>query len=78
MSRDVGAIINGLGITGESIGEGTLVSDALVLMKCIQPDGSVTLLAAHSDSMSWIERLGMLHVAIGIEQQHGYRDADED
>ncbi len=77
MSRDVGQVINGLGVTAESITDDTLISDALVLMKCIQPDGSVTLLMAHSDGMSWIERLGMLHVAVGIEQQGGYRDADD-
>lgn len=33
---------------------------------CI-PDGQVTLLMAHSDGMSWIERLGMLRAAERIE-----------
>lgn len=78
MAQDVGAIVNGLGITAESLSGDELVSDAMVLMKVIQPDGSVTLLVAHSDGMSWIEKLGMLHVAVGIEQQRGYRDADDD
>lgn len=78
MAQDVGAIVNGLGITAESLAGDELVSDAMVLMKVIQADGSVTLLVAHSDAMSWIEKLGMLHVAVGLEQQRGYRDADDD
>jgi len=78
MSRDIGQIINGLGVTADTLADDTLVSDALVLMKCIAPDGGVTLLLAHSDGMSWIERLGMLHVAVGCETQGGWRNNDDD
>lgn len=78
MNQDVGQILNGLGVTAESLSGDELVSDALVLMKVIAPDGSVTLLHAYSEGMSWIERLGMLHAAVAIEQQGGYRDADDD
>lgn len=76
--RDVGQIINGLGVTAETLTDDTLVSDAIVLMKCIHPDGTVTLLLAHSDGMSWIERLGMLHVAVGCETQGGWANPDGD
>jgi hypothetical protein len=76
VSQDVGAIINGLGVKAESLADDVLVSDALVLMECVHPDGSVSLLASHNEGMNWIKRLGMLHVAIGVEQGT-YRDTNE-
>lgn len=67
MSRDIGEIVNGLGVTANDLADDTLISDALVLLKCIQADGQVSLFMAHSDGMSWIERLGMLRAAERIE-----------
>ena len=67
MSQDVGQLVNNLGVTAETLTDDTLVTDALVLLKCVQPDGTVTLLMANSDGMSWIERLGMLRAAERIE-----------
>lgn len=77
MSRDVGQIVNGLGISADSLAEDVLVSDAVVLMKCIHSDGTVTLFMAHSDGMSWIERLGMLTAAEKLESSD-YRNVDDD
>lgn len=77
MTTDLGRIVNNLGCTAESLAEGVMVSDAVVLLKCVHPDGAVTLLMAHSDGMSWIERLGMLRAAERIEGQD-YRSSDDD
>lgn len=74
---DLGQIVNNLGCTAETLSDGVMVSDAIVLMKCVHPDGSVTLLVSHSNGMSWIERLGMLRAAERIEGQE-YRSVDEE
>lgn len=66
MSEPLGELLDGLGVT-HSPAEGELVSDALVLLKVIEEDGSVRLRAAWSDGMSWIERLGMLNAAVASE-----------
>ncbi len=63
MTRTVGQIVEGLGVTIDTLDDDTLVSDALVLMKCVNPDGQVSLFMAHSEGMSWLERLGMLRAA---------------
>lgn len=75
---DLGQIINNLGCSAETLAEGVMVSDAVVLLKCVHPDSSVTLLMAHSDGMSWIERLGMLTAAGKIETQDYRSSEDED
>lgn len=71
---DIGQIVNNLGCSAETLAEGVLATDAVVLLKCVHPDGSVTLLLSHSDGMSWIERLGMLRAAERID----YRSSSDD
>lgn len=63
----VGQIIDGLGVKGEAIDEDSLVSDAIVLMKCIGPTGAIELRMASSQGMSALERLGMLRAAERME-----------
>lgn len=75
MTHDLGQIVNALGCSAASLNEDAMISDVVVLCKTVQPDGTVTMLTSFSDGMSWIERLGMLHAAIGIETQAGYHDA---
>lgn len=58
----VGNLLDSLGVR-YAPDEGELVSDALVVLKAIDPDGCVSLRLAWSDGMSWIERLGMLRAA---------------
>jgi len=53
------------------------VSDAVVLAKCVWPDGTVSLAMAHSEGMDWIVRLGMLTAARSIEDG-GYQDREPD
>jgi hypothetical protein len=62
----IGIIIDGLGCSA-SLEEHDLIADAVVIMKVIEPDGSVRLSIAWSDGMSWIERLGMLRAAEHID-----------
>ncbi len=74
---DLGQIVKNLGCSAETLADGVMVSDAIVLMKCVHPDGGVTLLVSHSDGMSWIERLGMLRAAERIEGQD-FRSVDDE
>lgn len=75
MAHDLGQVVTSLGCAIDGLSDDALVSDAVVLLKCIQADGTVTLMLAHSEGMSWIERLGMLHAAVQIETQD-YRNVD--
>lgn len=67
MSHDLGQIINALGCSAEQLAEDTMITYAVVLCKTIQADGTVTLFMSHSTGMSWIERFGMLHGAVAME-----------
>jgi hypothetical protein len=75
-SQPIGQILDGLGVRQE-LEDGDLVTDALVLTKLIDPAGVVQLGVSHSDGISWIERLGLLHAALQLESQNGIRPADE-
>lgn len=67
MSQDISQILTNLGVSGETLADDVLVTDAVALLKCVHPDGSVSLFMGHSDGMSWIERLGMLRAAERLE-----------
>lgn len=69
MPRDLGQLVNSLGCEGTTLAEDALVTDAIVLLKCVGPDGGVSLYMAYSDGMSWIERLGMLDASAHAERR---------
>lgn len=58
----LGQIIDGLGCTPNQ-DEGDLPAAAVVILKVIEPDGSVRLSVSWSDNLWWIERIGMLRAA---------------
>ena len=60
-----------------TVGEGELVSDALVLLKVIDAEGGVRLRVINSDGMSWLERLGMLTAAEHLERPSNYVEDEE-
>jgi hypothetical protein len=64
--QPVGPIVDGLGITVD-LDAGVLVTDAVVVLKTIDPDGHVSLSCSWGDGMSWVERLGMLRAAEPME-----------
>lgn len=76
MAHDLGTTVNNLGCSASDLADDVLITDAVVLCKCVHPNGSVSLFMAHSDGMSWIERLGMLRAAERIENQD-YQDFTE-
>lgn len=62
MAEPIGSILDSLGITATRE-EGELVAGAVVLLKTVQPDGSVALEHCISDGLSWIEAIGMARAA---------------
>lgn len=64
----LGDRLDALGVTGE-LDDGDLVAGAVVLLKVIEDDGQVRMQVAWSDGMSWLERYGMLAVAIDGERE---------
>lgn len=68
--RTIGQIIEGLGVTADSLSDDALVTDAVVLLKYVNSDGEVALFLAHGEGMSWIERIGMLRAAEQLELPH--------
>lgn len=72
----LGQVLDGLGCSLDLAG-GVLITDAVVLCKCVWPDGQVSLAMSHSEGMDWILRLGMLSAARTIEDD-GYRSVTDD
>lgn len=66
MSEPIGSLLDSLGLA-HAPDEGELATDAIVLLKVIDPDGRAVLRTVCSEGMSWIERVGMLRVAERVE-----------
>lgn len=62
----IGQNLDALGVSA-SIQDDDLITDAVVILKVLEGDGSVRLSTAWSEGMSWIERLGMVTAAKACE-----------
>lgn len=76
VGRSFGEIVDQLGVESDPPFDDTqLVSDAIVLIKQVDPDdGRVSLFLASSPSLSWIEQIGMLRAAERIANGEFERD----
>lgn len=74
--RPIGQLLDTLGLRAD-IDEGDLPVDALVILKVVKVDGSVSLVKGGSESLDWITALGMLTAAQEVENS-GYIDVAED
>jgi hypothetical protein len=72
----LGQIIDGLGCTA-NLEEGDLVADAVILLKVIEPDGTVRLSTCWSENISWIERSGMLRTAERQDLEGAYSHEED-
>jgi hypothetical protein len=63
--NEVGAVIEGLGCEWEA-GE-RLPALAVVLLKTIEPDGTVGLSVVPSEGCDWVNRVGLLQAALNSE-----------
>lgn len=72
----IGQLLDTLGVTAD-LDNGDLVTDALVILKVLQPDGSIALSIGATDTRDWINQTGLLRAAIDItEGQFRQRDGD--
>lgn len=62
----VGPLLDALGVEHHPE-DGELVECAVVLLKVIDAEGSVSLRSLCSDGVSWIERIGLLQAALTVE-----------
>jgi hypothetical protein len=60
--QPIGPILDGLGVTID-LDDGELVETAVVITKIVATDGQVLLGLYGPDSMSWLEKLGLIEAA---------------
>lgn len=76
--QKIGQLLDALGVTME-IDDGDMPTDAVVILKVIKADGSVSLAKGNSEALDWITALGMLTAAQEIENNgYSYAEPDED
>lgn len=73
----LGDILDGLDVRGQ-IETGDLVSDAVVVLKCIDVDGRVGLTIATSKGLSWVDQIGLVSAADMILRTADYRTRGDD
>ena len=71
----IGPILDGLGITLD-LDQGELVETALVLTKIVADDGEVLLGVYGPDSLSWLEKLGLIEAAKNRLTSRPWTDRD--
>jgi hypothetical protein len=76
-AKPIGQTLDNLGVTQE-LSDGDLITDALVLTKIVGPDGRVQLGIATSEGMSWLDKLGLAHAYLQVDNQSGLERADDD
>lgn len=74
--QPIGQLLDTLGVTAE-LDDGDLVTDALVILKILQPDGSIALSIGATDTRDWINQTGLLRAAIDISEGNIRRSDDD-
>ncbi|MCL8026143.1 hypothetical protein [Nocardioides bruguierae] len=64
--QPMGRLIDSLGVEHRPE-QGELVLGAVVLLKVMEPDGEVSMRAAWSPGLSWMERVGMHQAAAAAD-----------
>ncbi len=72
----IGQTIDALGVTAD-LDDEDMVTDCVVLLKVLQPDGSIAMSIGTTDSTDWINRSGLLHSALELTEGH-YRAVGDD
>jgi hypothetical protein len=74
--QKIGQLLDTLGVS-TNLSDGDMVTDALVILKVVKADGTVSLIKTTSEAVDWITAVGMLTAAAEIENS-GYQYADEE
>ena len=72
----IGQMLDAIGVAAD-IDEGDMPVDAIVIVKVVKRDGSVSLVKGRSESLDWITALGMVTAAQSVENS-GFALLDED
>ncbi|MGH3584751.1 MAG: hypothetical protein ACRDQ0_00345 [Pseudonocardia sp.] len=72
----VGQLLDSLSVTAD-LNEDDLVTDALVILKILQPDGSIAMSIGTTDTRDWIGQTGLLRAALDYTEGQ-YRHSDHD
>ncbi|MGW1134573.1 hypothetical protein [Streptomyces griseoluteus] len=75
-SQKIGHTLDNLGVEVD-LDDGDMPTDAVVLIKVVKEDGSVSMTKGRSEALDWISALGMLTAAQAIENS-GYQLAEDD
>ncbi|MGW0312028.1 hypothetical protein [Streptomyces flavidovirens] len=74
--QKIGQMLDAIGVTAD-LEEGDMAVDAIVILKLVKEDGTVSLVKGRSESLDWITALGMVTAAQAVENS-GYVDVTED
>ena len=61
-ARKVGDTLDSLGVTAQ-LDEGDMVTNAVVLLKVVQEDGSVGLVVARDEAATWMDEFLLIKLA---------------
>ncbi|TVL89753.1 hypothetical protein [Streptomyces sp. SAJ15] len=75
--QPIGQLIDTIGVTAD-LDQGDLVTDALVILKVLQPDGSIALSIGTTDTRDWITQTGLLHAALEAAEGRHSRTGDDE
>lgn len=74
--QPLGQLLDALGVTAD-LDAGDMPTDAVVLLKVVKTDGTVSMIKGASETLDWITALGMVTAAQEIENS-GYVNSAED
>lgn len=70
----IGQLLDTLGLTAE-LDDGDMATDAVVILKVVQADGSVAISIGITESMDWITQQGLLSGALDLKSE-GWKQRD--
>lgn len=74
--QQIGQLLDTLGVTAD-LDDDDMVSEAVVILKVVQADGSIAIAVGASDTRDWINQRGLLHSALELTEGQ-YRPASDD
>ncbi|MFE9398653.1 hypothetical protein [Streptomyces flavidovirens] len=74
--QKIGQMLDAIGVVAD-LDEGDMAVDAIVILKLVKEDGTVSLVKGRSESLDWITALGMVTAAQAVENS-GYVNVEDD
>ncbi|MEV7466121.1 hypothetical protein AB0O20_06350 [Streptomyces kronopolitis] len=74
--QKIGQAVDALGVTAD-LDDEDMVVDCIVLLKVLQPDGSIAMSIGVTDSTDWINQKGLIRSALELTEGR-YRAVGDD